>query len=301
MKDLAIYIFSFNRASFLGNCLTSIARYAPRCRISVFDDNSTDPDTQAFLRQLPESVQLIQPEKRLDTRHGGLYANMQLAFQDARDGERILFIQDDMQLVRPLRDDDLRYIDSFFAAYSNAAFLNPVFLKGQRHRRDQRITRLDARFPVYFRHYPRKKNARGLAYADVVIADVDRLRAANWHFEQGEVGNANRAQQLFGSMGFMMYPFVMFLPLVPVYRGKRKTLGVSIAERRLGTQPHVFRPMSDADLQALFQRKLSILPAAERFLHCDAPVVKKPFEYSAVNAFPLLYALHKLELWLRRK
>jgi hypothetical protein len=77
-----------------------------------------------------------------------------------------------------------------------------------------------------------------------------------------------------------------------------------MAEKRSGTRPKAFQPMSQAQLEALFSRDLRILPHAEQFLECRDPAVRKPFVYSAVSAFPVPYCLHKCELlarrWLRR-
>ncbi len=297
---LNIFIFSFNRGAFLLNCVQSVLRYAPGCSLSVVDDNSNDPQTCEVLQQLPQNVRLVQPDNRSTSRHGGLYRNMQLALDLAQHGERVLFIQDDMQLVRPLTAADYQYIDDFYQHFPDAAFLNPVFLKGQRAKRDQRITRLSQRFPVYFRHYPAKKNPRGLSYADVVIADVTRLRHVNWQFAAGEIGNAEAAQQHFGAMGFMLNPFVMFLPQVPVYRGKKKSFAVALAEKYSGDQPKAFAAMTELQLQQLLQRDASTLPVAEHFLSCIDQTVKTPFQYSAVNAYPLLRALHKISLWFSR-
>ena len=297
---LDICIFSYNRGAFLKNCLASIQQYAPQCSVRVFDDNSDDPSTQDVLSSLPDGVSLYQPSTDGKTRHGDLYANMQWALTHSRPGAILLFIQDDMQLVRPLRDEDYQYIHEFYARFSQAAFLNPVFLKGQRRRRDQRITSVDQDFPVYFRHYPEKKHPRGISYADVVIAHADRLRAVDWKFSGGEVQNALQAQQHFGKMGFMLNPFVMFLPQVPVYRGKQKSTAVNWAERLSGHAPKAFHPMDTPSLDALFTRAPEVLPVAEDFLTCQDSGVKTPFQYSAVNAYPLLRALHKIEQWLGR-
>lgn len=297
---LHVFIFSFNRGLYLRNCLDSVQRFAPECPVTVLDDDSTDPQTLGVLASMPPSIPVRQPGLRAAGRHGGLYANMQAALESAPPSGRALFIQDDMMLVRPLHSEDFAYIDGFYQRFPRAAFLNPVFLKGKRQRRDYRISRLDPDFPVYFRHYPGKKNARGLAYADAVIADVGRLREAQWRFLPGEVANAEQAREHFGDMGFMAYPFLMFLPQVTVYRGGRKTLGARLAERRSGTSPKAFLPIADARLREFLSRDLAVLPHAERYLDCEDPGVAKPFAYAAVNAFPLAYMLHKIELFICR-
>jgi glycosyltransferase involved in cell wall biosynthesis len=293
---LAAYVFSYNRGPFLRHCVETIRSCAPTVPLTVVDDGSTDAETLDVLDNLPVAVRRLAPGAGNAQRHGGLYANMQRALDDC-DAEHLLFLQDDMQLVRPLRAADFEYLQAFFAHHPRAAFINPVFLKGQRARRDQRVTRLQTDFPVYFRSSPGK--VRGFSYADVVIADVGRLRQAQWRFLPGEIENARRAEQLFGAMGFMAYPFAMFLPEVPVYRGKHMTWAVARAQQLGGTQPKVYALMDAAQCAALFDRDLSVLPVAENFLRCTDPHVRRPFQYSAVNAYPGLRVLHKLEQWLR--
>ena len=96
------------------------------CPITVVDDNSTDNGTVEFLKNLPESIKLIQHAEKDDTRHGGLYNNMQTAVEVSDEKDFILFIQDDMQIVRPLEEDDFEYIESYYSTFPKSAFLNQV-------------------------------------------------------------------------------------------------------------------------------------------------------------------------------
>jgi glycosyltransferase involved in cell wall biosynthesis len=298
-RKLTICIFSYNRGLFLQNALESCQRYAAGVPVCVVDDNSDDPDTLAVVTALPAGVRLLKPQADEQRRHGGLYDNMQMALEQV-DSEWLLFMQDDMQLVRPLENDDEAYINAFFAAFADKAFLNPVFLKGQRNRRDRRITRIYDDFPGYYRHYPAKKNFRGLSYADVVIAHTQRLKACGWRFRDSELANAAEAQEQFGLMGFMAHPFVMFLPQVPVYRGKQKTWAVTQAEQWSGREPKCFAEQPPEKWRQFKQRPLSQLPVAEDFLECTDSRVKKPYQYSAVNAYWLLRVVHKIILLFRR-
>ncbi|WP_169792275.1 glycosyltransferase family A protein [Pseudohongiella spirulinae] len=294
-----IFVFSYNRGAFLQNCIDSLLRHARGSRICIVDDHSDCPDTRAYLASLPAGVELIYGQVKDGARHGGLYNNMQRALDNCQD-ELIFFIQDDMQVVRDIDDEDLRYINDFFTHYPDAAFLHPMFLRGRRNRRDKRITRLESGFPVYFREQPEKKNHRDLTYVDGVIAHANRLKAANWQFVEGEAANANQAAPLFGKMGIWPFPVAMFLPEVPVYRGKHKTWAVSKAEQLAGTTPKAFIPMSQEDTSRLRARDLRELPVAEDFLQCSVPV-KRPFHYSVVNVYPALRALHKLQQLISRR
>lgn len=288
-----IFVFSYNRGAFLQNCIDSLLRHTRNSRICIVDDHSNCPDTRAYLQNLPDGVELLYGQVKDGARHGGLYNNMQLALDNCQ-SELIFFIQDDMQVVRNIDNQDMDYINGFFAHYSKAAFLHPMFLRGRRNRRDRRITKLQPDFPVYFREQPEKKNHRDLTYVDGVIAHAGRLKAAGWQFVEGEAANADQAAPLFGKMGIWPFPVAMFLPEVPVYRGKHKTWAVSKAEQLAGTTPKAFIPMTEEQIDRLRQRQLEQLPVAEDFLQCAAPV-KRPFHYSVVNVYPTLRALHKIE------
>ncbi|MCH8492849.1 MAG: glycosyltransferase family 2 protein [Idiomarina sp.] len=300
---LLVFIFSYNRGDFLRNCVDSVLRHIPGALITVIDDHSNDTDTQHYLANLPSGVRLHQPEQHEHARHGGLYNNMQAALElaNAAQGntadatELALFLQDDMQVVRDVSADDWQNIHGFYQQYPNAAFLNPLFLKGARKARDVRITRLAADYPVYFRHYPAKANPRGISYADAMILHIPRLIKAQWQFIQGETENAEQAQRLFGKMGFMLHPFAMFLPEVPVFRGKQKTKAVKRAEALGGTTPNRFNSMSENEVEALKARDVARkLPVAEYYLHTERPA-KIPFRYSQINVYPVLRLWHKLE------
>ncbi|MCL4410509.1 MAG: glycosyltransferase [Gammaproteobacteria bacterium] len=293
---LHVYVFSYNRGDFLANCIASIQRHLNDVAVWVVDDRSNDADTQAYLADLPEGVGLLQSQAHESSRHGGLYNNMQMALEHAasKGAELALFLQDDMQVVRDVAADDQANVEGFFAHFANAAFLNPLFLKGMRKRRDQRITQLAEDYPVYFRHYPEKSNPRGISYADAVIAHVPRLTAANWQFANDETVNAEQADKLFGKMGMMLHPFAMFLPEVPVFRGKKKSWAVAKAEQLRGTQPNRFFGMTGRQIAALKERDVAtVLPVAEDYLVTERDA-KRPFTYSQINVYPWLRVIHKI-------
>ncbi|RUO23450.1 hypothetical protein CWE08_02040 [Aliidiomarina iranensis] len=300
-----VFVFSFNRGQFLRNCIRSVQTHWPRVNITVVDDRSDDKETQAVLSELKaEGVQvLLAPEKSFTKRHGGLYNNMQLALEIAteRSTEYALFLQDDMQVVRDIDEADTDYIPAFFNEYPQAAFLHPLFLKGARKRRDQAITYLSGKLPVYFRKKRENKTPRGISYSDCFIAHIPRLRQASWQFQGSEVSNARQAERLFGDMGFMLHPIAMYLPEVPVYRGKRKTRWVELAQERGGESPNAFLPLHGAALKRLKERNVKQqLPVAEHYLKTTR-AAKKPFRYSQINAFPVLRVLHKIEQIIKKR
>ncbi len=298
-----LYVFSYNRGAFLRNCVESALRHAPGWAVTVVDDRSSDPETRRVLAELAGRVRIVQPPAGSGaSRHGGLYANMQLALERTAPEDWMVAIQDDTQLVRAVEADDMAYIGAYFARFPDAAFLGPRFLMGVRRRGIERAIRLDPRFPVYFYDFSERWKDRSVTmyYMDIFIAHTGRLRSAGWRFDATESGCAQAARRLFGKMGTMAHPFVMNLPAVPFYRGKSKTRAMARAERRMGPEPRRFRDMGAAEVAALKGRDLSRLPFAEDYLHCVPDDLKRPFHYKLINYFPLLRLQHKLELLAAR-
>ena len=108
-------IFSYNRPLHLENCLQSIESLCPAAKVFIFDDNSQCKETQAILTAAKERHNVI--NTTLDTpdnQHGGLYANMQLALKTLPEDELACFIQDDLQVVRPIEATDISDITQYF-------------------------------------------------------------------------------------------------------------------------------------------------------------------------------------------
>lgn len=129
---MQFWILSYNRGEFLKNCVASIEYCAPQCGINIFDDNSTDQITRVILADLSvrHSVHYPPAADAVAGKHGGLYGNMQSALERVEQEDIICFVQDDMQLVRPISYDELQRIEKHFAEHSAIGFISPTFLKG---------------------------------------------------------------------------------------------------------------------------------------------------------------------------
>jgi glycosyltransferase involved in cell wall biosynthesis len=291
-------IFSFNRGPFLENCLRSLRQFAPDFPVVVVDDGSTDPATREVLAALPPGVTLMEPKSRGPARLGGLYNNMQTALLEVAD-ELLLFLQDDMQIVRPVGAAEVESITRFFQEFPRAAFLHPCFLKGTRRAKEQRRVAPGGVPGIYFRG-PEESTRGSHWFQAVSIVHAPRLRAVEWKFAPTEAENAVQARQHFSRMGLMAFPFLHWLPDVPVWRGKKKSWCISLAERWAGMEPKVFAPLEGEKLDAFLARPVAVLPFAEDFLTCPGHHVKRPFQYSALHAYPALRGLQKIEGKVRR-
>ncbi|MGR3436827.1 MAG: glycosyltransferase family 2 protein [Shimia sp.] len=283
---LEVAVFSYNRPAYLAQCLASLAAQMPGVPVTVYDDRSDDP---AQLRLLEDwGVPVVRPSATEKARHGGLYANMDRALAGTR-AEWVLFLQDDMQVVRPFGARDADQVAALFDAVPGRAFVAPWFVKGVRRRRAGRGLRPEgaAGFAGY------------LAYADVSIGHVARLRAAGWRFGPTEAEAEARARATFDGMALMRDPFVFFCPEVPVYRGRARGLSSRLAARVVGTEAKGFAPMPSEAVAALRTRPPSALPVAEDWLTPTDPRTRRPFAYKDVGARWWLRALARIETALR--
>ena len=163
-------VTSFERAIALSNCLKSLAEVGGNFEVIVIDDNSTDPAIKAASAQFGFEFILGSGGKG---RHGGLYSNMQLAFDLAvkRRFSFLMVMQDDMQLVRPFNDCLEREYVAIFNADSEIASI------------DYRFTRsgfsgvYNSKIGAYF-------SPMRYTYIDVGLFHVGRLIKMNWRFDK---------------------------------------------------------------------------------------------------------------------
>jgi hypothetical protein len=94
----------------------------------------------------------------------------------------------------------------------------------------------------------------------------------------------------------LQHPWLVRMPLVPTYRGKRRTLAMRLASRGDADPVRLFREMDEGEA-GRFLAQVDARPAAEEWL--SAPGLRAPYEHKAVNRNAALRALNKVELALR--
>ncbi len=291
---LEIAVFSFNRGAWLENCVASVRRNVPLARLRVYDDNSDDPDTLTVLGRLGDIVSRAGSAGQ--GRHGGLYVNMQRALDQAQ-GDFLMFLQEDMQIVRPVGEDDIAGIARVFDSDPCMGFVAPIFMKGARMNRYRRKLAPEPDLRIY---RPDPGAAAPIAYFDTALAHVARLREAGWRFQPSEAQNVTQARRLFGPMPLLADPFSFFCPEVPIFRNRARTLAARLAPRITGGGVKAFHDMGPEAARAFKARRLEVWPVAEDFLTPVDPCVRRPFVYKDVKARWWLNALHRLEKALRR-
>ncbi|MCA0892693.1 glycosyltransferase [Microbulbifer agarilyticus] len=293
-----IFVFSYNRSAQLDNCIRSIEACAPHCQLTIIDDGSGDPATQAVLRKAAQRHQVIDRTSESGHKLGGLYANMQAAYEMAHADELMCFLQDDTQMVRPLTREDIEVLRTSFASQPDLGFISPAFVRGISLRKKvDRDFRFDAERNFWF-WYPRKRST-GTWFSALLIADPKRLREHNWQFEVGESVNNRRAAKMFCRMARMRVPFAMWLPNGGAYRGKQKSLALRFGEwaRNCGLYP--LQVMSANEVDSLAQSSPVRLPVAEEFLKTDEKV-KQPWAYDPMQGAGWLKLLDRIERKVRK-
>jgi len=298
VKTLTICIFSFNRGKFLHNCVESIRDCIPGAEIAIFDDNSTDPETIRYLEEAAEFCRIVAPREVGTIKHGGLYHNMNAALDILKDQSLVCFLQDDTQVVRAVSSNELDELEGIFSRNSELGFVHPCFIRGMDLRKHPVVPLAGPAPELFFRE--NTGQSAGIHYSDLVLFKPTRLIKAGWTFHQSEPENDRQAKALFSMMAYMWRPFAMWLPEVPAYRGKNKTLGLRLAERKKRVGFYPFKLLPESALDQATKQEVPILPVAEDFLECIPSSPPKPWTYNPLSGLRFFKNLNNLEVALRR-
>jgi glycosyltransferase involved in cell wall biosynthesis len=292
-------IFSFNRGRFLKNCISSIETCAPGHPIAIFDDNSDDPETTQILEYYSKKHQVIRPEQGGKSRHhlGGLYGNMQLAFEKFQHADLVCYLQDDTQVIRKLSQDDFDRIEHAFDSEPSLAFINPCFIRGINFTKGAKYS-YNSKLGLYSRVSSHRSS--GTYFSALLIMKPQRLISAEWSFAHSEPENNKKASYKFMPMGYLHAPFSMWLPEVPAYRGKKKTIGLKLAEKKRNCGFYPFKLLSERESTTLKNRDGQKLPVAEDFLKCVDFEPPKPWAYNPLTNTGWMKTLNQIEISLRR-
>lgn len=291
-------VFSFNRGRFLEHCISTIEQCVPSAEIAIFDDESFDDYTCSVLKDLSRRHTVVQPGSQSTHKLGGLYGNMQAALEYGRDHSLVCFLQDDMQVVRPVTEEDIGEWNRCFDENPSLAFMQPCFLKGINRERDVKTLQYDPALNGYQRES--SSQSAGRHFSAVLVTRPPRLLEKNWQFGRSEPDNDRQAREHFDRLLHPFVPFAMWLPEVPAYRGKRKTLALRLAEKFRGCGFYPYKILSGSAVEQLKGRDKQVLPIAEDFLECENGTLEKPWGYYPMQGSRWLKKLNSLELAIRR-
>ena len=268
MTNVMIYLFHYNRGAYLENAVRSVEDLAPGLALTVVDDDSDEPEALASLERVRARHRCVVPKADTsDFKTGGLPSNMRWAHHDARkNGVKFaLFLQDDMQLVRPLMARDNELFHTYFERNPDVVQLWTTFVRGRTNERYQRAgKRFECRDGAHF-----GIDGPGKTYSAVGLFDVERFWRLVGDLPGNEAETRRHIAQLGMSCGMYAYPFMMWLPFPTTFRGGRREPGRGTLERLAGAGLHPYRYLDDAEQARLWSRDVRHLPLADQWL--DAP------------------------------
>lgn len=251
-----IYLFSFNRGKFLQNCIHSIETCLPGLPLTIVDDRSTDSETVAVLQDVGVRHEVVYttPGGISEHKTGGLSAGMNLAMSlaQAQGHEHVLFLQDDMQVVRPFLAEDHRRTVDYFNAVPNTIQVSTNFCRTLSSPGFFDNFDANSEASSYIRKTGRESGKSGFSATGVF--SVSRFFGLFESFEVGEYRNSRKAIQRGLVCGRSMYPFTSWLPYPTSYRGRSRSLTHQLFEHFGRSGFHPIETMDESAVRSLLNR-----------------------------------------------
>lgn len=222
-------VMTYERADLLLNLVASIKQFLPGCSLRVMDDGSSSDAQRRLLARLAGECEVIVRQRSLAGGLGGLYESMNDAVVQARNEGRewVLFLQDDLQVVRPAWAS-VRSLIASATNHSDIVMAGVAFDKW-----------------MYPSSRTRCPNCSGsfhrMALFDIGLVNLGRLVEHGLRFGPDEI-QANAEAAAVGLRSFVDHsPFVAFVPWPPTYRHSRRTSrlravrGREVLDARLAT------------------------------------------------------------------
>jgi len=287
------YVFSYNRGIFLKNCVDSLEKYASKYfDLTIIDDFSDDEETKKLLKQYSKKYRIIYPPVKYKNRHtGNFYANMNYAFKDASkaNAELILFIEDDMQIVREVHQEDISRINNFFEKNPKSVQLYINFFKKCNISYKKNIIFDEDSKVAYFRDDQHPLNSH---YCSNGIFNSKRVSDFIGNLEDKLAVNEKKLKEKGCKMGFYMYPFMMWLPMLVSYRDKKTNRFHKIKEFFANAGYYPYDEMSQETQSKLLKHKAENIPYAEDYLKPEKVHKFKRWSFTGVD-----YAFRELGGW----
>lgn len=278
LQQILVAVMSYNRGPYLKNCIASIQRHMPGAKIAIFDDNSSDPETQKILAELGRNIEVNVNQTAGSNSHlKGLYHNMNKALDRAQElsKEYVFFVQDDQQLVRPFDKTFWKEILDIFQSREDLCQVIPVFFKGFWPE-----SQLKARFQTVEPAGYYIESTYGIA--DIGIVHLSRLLKKNFRFKNSEGESSSHAFSLGLRTAHCRNPIFMYTPWPRVFRKIKNPIvrwAADLNQLGVNTGCHPFKDMSDEKIQLLLSRPIHEFPKAENFLETYSKL-RKPWWYS---------------------
>jgi hypothetical protein len=274
-SDMLIAVMHYERPRHLANMVASLERCAPGCRFVVIDDNSAEPESVLYLRELStrHSVMVNRSTEAQGFYLGGLHGNMNFMLDYARQhGFKYLFyVQEDQQFVRVMDEHFFKEVTTIFQSYKNIVQVNSTFFKGFYGTDSlRRRYSYDQTGGYYF------ESAVKDGISDIGIVHLDRLAMREFRFAGSESESGQAAAEAGMRLVLHRNPVLMYTPWPDNPRNNQEMANA------LHAGLHPFEYMTEDDTARLLNRPDEIFPVAEYFLRAD-PNLHKPWWYTTID------------------
>ncbi len=254
------FVFAHQRGRYLANCLRSAEAVGWPGPITVVDDGSTDRHSRRALAEAERSGhRVIRQPGGVKGIWGGLQHNMGYALGIAQ-GPATLFIQDDLQFVRPVDADELARMTELVNDPMLSPFLGPFFhMESWTESVKDGSYRWDAEHGLHVR----TELHRFQGFSDVAVLSPQRLRDAGWDSRNVEKTASPVAVERFGPMTSLHDPFIAF---VPYPYAPRRSLRKRLKERQRRRTPAELRIMTPSEVERMRDAPIDRLPFATEHL-----------------------------------
>jgi glycosyltransferase involved in cell wall biosynthesis len=227
---LRLYIFSYNRSVYLEGLISSLERNGwPKRLITIIDDCSDDKRTKDILRKLGDYYEVMNSKAASEkSRNGGLHEMMNLALSHAEASKvaYAVFVQDDMQAIRPF---DPNYLDSCLGDLKRNNLLTcSVVVEKQRRQELRKKLSIDLVGHSLYRRNNLRIGHR--YYQDTGIFDVSIRKRLGIVALTGESEMNELLAKSELPLTCLRRPLFAFIPFPVSFSGREHLLGDRIAQ-----------------------------------------------------------------------
>lgn len=255
-NEIAICIFSYNQGNGLRKCVNSFLDMAPDFDLYIFDDESDNKETLNVIDEVKSSITKVFYSEKITNspkkRHGNLYENMQKFYLYCieKNYKYMFFVQDDMQLVRPIDNAILLEYGKIFDSDTSILQIDPRFLRKE----------INPKINTNLGAYEFAEEDHRGAYADVGIIKISILQKLTWKFLDSEGENKAKLKNEGLRRVFPYTPVMMHLPFPKLYRKKKRKISL-----KNNGKPY-YKYMDEKERNLMDSRGLDVIPYYKNFL-----------------------------------
>lgn len=263
--NIIIYIFSYNRGVYLINTVNSILdNFTGKYKIVIVDDDSSDSITIKILDLLKKNPKIeilifSNLNSKLQNDHlGGLRSNMNNVIKNlhtTNEDGLVIFLQDDVQIVREVNEEELLEIKNLSETLLNP-FIGILFIK--------QTTKIELQVNKGGYFALNNNSLEYYGFADIFAISKRRLRESI-QFSKSEIIDNNKYHKMFGPMTIYKNPFAMYMVKPSIERKNDLNIFERILDKLNGGY-FVYKQWGSDENSKFTNRSIENVPYSEVYL-----------------------------------